>query len=77
MGANLFFELCRCQLFVIFQRRNFHQGAFGIGAMHRLAVVAQSLLRKTVPIIRIVLGWGLDSLPGLPFNLDWFSFGFQ
>ena len=33
-------------LFIIFQRRDFHQGAFGVGAMHGLAVVPQSLLRE-------------------------------
>jgi hypothetical protein len=33
-------------LLVIFQRWNFHQGALGVGEMHRLAVVAQSLLRE-------------------------------
>jgi len=33
-------------LLVILQRRNLHQGAFRVGAMHRLAVVSQRLLRK-------------------------------
>src|ERR1017187_9670017 len=33
-------------VFVIFQRRNFHQRSFRIGPMHRLAVVAQRLLRE-------------------------------
>jgi hypothetical protein len=29
------------------------------------------------PIIRIVLGWGLGSLPGLPFILDRVIFDFN
>jgi hypothetical protein len=29
----------------VFQRGNFHHGAFGVGAMHGLAIVLQSLLR--------------------------------
>ena len=33
-------------MLVIFQRRNFHQGAFRIGATHCLAVVPQRLLRE-------------------------------
>jgi len=34
-------------LLVIFQRRDFHQGAFGVGAMNGLAVVPQSLLGES------------------------------
>jgi hypothetical protein len=40
------FTLLRRPLLVIFQRRNFHQGPFRVGAMHGLAVVSQCLLRK-------------------------------
>ena len=42
----LIFSLPRCPLFVILQRWNFHQGMFCVGAMHRLAVVAQGSCAK-------------------------------
>lgn len=34
----------RCIFFILFQRRNFNQGAFRIGAMHGVAVVSGCLL---------------------------------
>ncbi len=33
-------------MFIIFRRWDFHQRSFCVGAMHRLAVVSQSLLRE-------------------------------
>ena len=55
-NLSIYFQSCGCNvfsrasyshvLFVIFQRRNFHQGPFRVGAMHGLAVVPQSLLRE-------------------------------
>jgi len=37
-------------LFVILQRRQFHQGAFRIGTMHGFAVVAQRFLGEAFGI---------------------------
>jgi hypothetical protein len=41
--------------FVLFQRRNFHQGPFCVGAMDRLAVVPQSLLREPFRIVDAII----------------------
>ena len=40
----------RALLFIFFQRWHFHDGPFRVGAMHRLAVVAQRLLREAFRI---------------------------
>src|ERR1017187_3969369 len=44
------FALRRGTLFVFFQRWDFHQDPFRVGAMHRFAVVTQSLLRESFGI---------------------------
>ncbi len=56
---------CYCPLFVIFQRRNFHQGGLGVGPMHRLAIVPQSLLRES---FRVANGLGPFRPSGLDIN---------
>ena len=45
-GLSHGLNLLRRPLFVILQRRNFHQRPFRVGAIHSLAVVAQGLLRE-------------------------------
>jgi hypothetical protein len=56
--------MLRVVLFIIFQRWNFHQGPFGVGAMHGLAVVSYG--NKNVLLTARCKGW--------PFFEEWFIY---